>query len=443
MIVMSLLHVAKPIHELLSAFTRGDIRGFVYLECTMNQALVQLLSKTPGIIRSRQGLIFHPIELDDRTKLLDLPNSSGSACAGQWVQIRNGLYKGDVGLVSDTHSWGVNMLLVPRLSYSTNVTEDSKGKRKRKASADRNPPKLFDPEEFQMISSANIHGEGGHLFVGRLQFVHGLLSKRFKYSALTAPVFQMPWSISAMFALALKHHDEVDLKRRPRPEEWVFFEEEKVVVQSSGKKGVIRRLELGHAEVEYKDEGSYIVHWYNMQKDIAVGNFVTLLNGPQQGFQGWVIELTRDAAKVLDKIPTLTDTSTYEVSTESQRFALHSFIILQPIEVQVNRLRVTDTPFHLSQQVILDDIKFAKTPRHPWVSTEVVIVKVGHARKGEPGVVTAVLDDTTGIRLQVQLTRYDPNAPFTKITLDCDDVVEASYVSWHDVYARYSITVYF
>lgn len=54
---------------------------------------------------------------------------------------------------------------------------------------------------------------------------------------------------------------------------------------------------------------------------------------------------------------------------------------------------------------------------------------MGHPRKGEPGAVTAVLDDSTGIRLQLQLSRYNPNSPFSKLTIDCNDVVEATYVS--------------
>jgi hypothetical protein len=224
----------------------------------------------------------------------------------------------------------------------------------------------------------------------------------------------------------------LDLKRRPRPEEWVFFEDEKVIVQSSGKRGIIRCLELAHAEVEYKDEGTHIVYWYDIQKDIHVGDFVTLLNGPRQGYQGWVTELTGDAAKVQNKIPSTGDPSLHEVSTTFNVKDFHDINLsfLQPeLEMQLNRLRITDTPFHHALPATVDDFKFSKNPRHPWCDTEVLITKLGHARKGDPAIVTEVLDDTTGIRLQVKFTRYDPNNPFSKTTLDCDDVVEASYVA--------------
>ncbi|KAF8173085.1 hypothetical protein BJ912DRAFT_932084 [Pholiota molesta] len=355
----------------------------------MNSHLVQLLSNISGITRTREGLRYQIIEPADRPKLLTLPKNRIPVCAaGQWVQIRKGLYKGDVGLVSQTHFWGVFLLVVPRLSYGT--AQDGKGKGKRKATAVRNPPRLFDRKEFEKASSAEIHTIDEHIIIGPLEFVHGLLFKAFEYSALAAPVFQMPWSLSAMFAFALKNRVDVrlDLKQRPRPED----------------------LELAHAEVEYKDKGTHIVYWYDIQKDIHVGDFVTLLNGPQQGYQGWVTELTGDVAKVQDKIQTTGDPSSCEPA----------------LEMQLNRLRITDTPFHHAQQATADDIKLTNTPRHPWCGTEVLITKLGHARKGDPAMVTEVLDDSTGIRLQVKFTRYDPNNPFSKITLDCDDVVEAS-----------------
>ncbi|KAF8176497.1 hypothetical protein BJ912DRAFT_930710 [Pholiota molesta] len=61
---------------------------------------------------------------------------------------------------------------------------------------------------------------------------------------------------------------------------------------------------------------------------------------------------------------------------------------------------------------------------HPWCGTEITIAKVGHGRKGEPAVISAVLEDSTETRIHVQLSRYNPSNPFSMITLGCDDVVE-------------------
>lgn len=316
---MSLFDAATSVHELRSAFTPGHIRGYVYLECTMNRQLVQLISTIPGITRTRQGFSYQAIDLEDRPKVLTLPKNKGSVSVRQWVRITKGLYKGDVGIVYQTHSWGVYVLVVPRLAY--NLTEDPKGKGKRKASTVRPDPKLFDREAFQQTTSVQIHEHDGHIFVGRLEFIDGLLYKLFDYSSLSGLAFEISWSLSSMFAFALAHRDDVDLTQRPRPQEWIFFEEEKVVVRPSGKHGIIRSLVPKHAEVEYEDGELQRVFWYNMQKDIVVGNFVTILNGPSQGYEGWVIELTGDAAKVLNSIPTTGDASSIEVSTFTVQYS--------------------------------------------------------------------------------------------------------------------------
>ena len=39
--------------------------------------------------------------------------------AGQWIQVRYGAYKGDVGFVTGVETWGVQVLVVPRLKIPT------------------------------------------------------------------------------------------------------------------------------------------------------------------------------------------------------------------------------------------------------------------------------------------------------------------------------------
>lgn len=56
------------------------------------------------------------------------------------------------------------------------------------------------------------------------------------------------------------------------------------------------------------------------------------------------------------------------------------------------------------------------------------ISKQYHPRKGEIGEIFDVIEkrEEKVIMLIVQLTRYDPSAPFHKITVHYDDVVEYS-----------------
>jgi len=72
-----------------------------------------------------------------------------------------------------------------------------------------------------------------------------------------------------------------------------------------------------------------------------------------------------------------------------------------------------------------------KQIKHEWCGTYVIIIKLKHPRKGEPGVITDVsqgqlTDDH--LRLQVQMINYDPSNLFQKIIMDYDDVVKLTSV---------------
>jgi len=63
----------------------------------------------------------------------------------------------------------------------------------------------------------------------------------------------------------------------------------------------------------------------------------------------------------------------------------------------------------------------------PWISTEVIITKLGSPLKGYVGIVKDVLrgqDTATGLKIVVQLTHLDPSSPFRTTVVDYDDVVE-------------------
>jgi hypothetical protein len=56
-IVFFLLQKVSPRHELRSAIAPASVRGWVYLEATLNEVLRNLLCLTPGVIRDRYGLV--------------------------------------------------------------------------------------------------------------------------------------------------------------------------------------------------------------------------------------------------------------------------------------------------------------------------------------------------------------------------------------------------
>ena len=89
-------------------------------------------------------------------------------------------------------------------------------------------------------------------------------------------------------------------------------------------------------------------------------------------------------------------------------------------------------PFlHTSPTLKIDDA-LSKADSVPWISTRVIIMKIGHPLKGYVGIVTDVLrgqDTASGLRITIQLVHHDPSSPFRKINFDYDDVVEERSVT--------------
>ena len=96
------------------------------------------------------------------------------------------------------------------------------------------------------------------------------------------------------------------------------------------------------------------------------------------------------------------------------------------IETHVNLLKHTDVPHVLGTHPHPSD-PIPQAGRIPWINTDVIITG-RHLLRTYPAIVKDVLcgqETPSGLKLVVQLTRLDSNAPFRDVTLDYDDVVEA------------------
>jgi hypothetical protein len=146
--VFFLLQRAISKHQIRSAFTRGSIRGSIYVEGILDVDTISLLNSTPGIIRMQSGIVRQSIDSSDWVKLLTMQDSITVVKAGQWIRVRTGVYKGDLGFVKCVEAWGAQVLVVPRLKTSTPETATSL---KRKRTAIRPEPRLFDPATFSSV----------------------------------------------------------------------------------------------------------------------------------------------------------------------------------------------------------------------------------------------------------------------------------------------------
>lgn len=175
-------------HPIRSAFSRGAIKGYIYVEARMDKSIVNLLKRTPGVTTTmNQGLQIKFIEASKYTKLLTMKMFNAKGERGSWVRVTKGLYAGDEGIVEGVDDWGVMLLLVPRMD-----TGSSGSRGKRKASAEVPVPQLFDTEDEERVGGLTVHKSGEDIYeIGEVRFEKGLIVKAFDMSSVKADATTM------------------------------------------------------------------------------------------------------------------------------------------------------------------------------------------------------------------------------------------------------------
>jgi len=268
------------------------------VEGILDANVVSLLNLTPGIIRERSsGVVRKIIDPSDWVKLLTMQDPKVVVKASQWVRVCKGVYKGDLGFVTDVGAWGARVLVVPRLKVPTPQAPASL---KRKRSAIRPEPRLFDPTWFSSVfqRQAKFHHSGIYTS-RRLVFDHGLLRLNLDLHSISVNTTAVPSEILGLFKLS--SHPSLAGSKLPRPEEWIFEKGEQVTVCSSGKEATIAGVESTHLEVDLAtNEGVEVVSWYNVRKVFSTGAFVSVTNGPSRGTMGWVERIVDDTAHLIE-----------------------------------------------------------------------------------------------------------------------------------------------
>jgi len=109
----------------------------------------------------------------------------------------------------------------------------------------------------------------------------------------------------------------------------------------------------------------------------------------------------------------------------------------------MNLLKHSDVP-HVLGLHLEHAAPIPHSERVPWIDVEIVITH-GHAMKGYAGVIKDVLCNqrtASGLRVLVQITSLDPTAPFKRIPVDYDHVVEARYSYFGPVEQPLTILTY-
>ena len=252
----------------------------------MNDHFRQLLKLAPGIL-GNSGFIFEHVDHSEGLRLLKMQHARPVE-VGQWVQVRKGIYKGDVGYITSTESSlkGVQLLLIPRLSQP----QASKGD----PFPSRSAPTLFDCEAVKRlynIEPARIQ-ENIYSFRGDT-FKHGLIIKSYHSDMISTNISCMPFQLLCLFLESCHPTLMASLSSFLKPSEWHFAESDEVYILDDSnphKTGVISTLRSDRVEVS-TEEGIVCVPWLKIRKVIRQGDFIEVTGGMYLGQTGWVGEL--------------------------------------------------------------------------------------------------------------------------------------------------------
>ncbi|PPQ74477.1 hypothetical protein CVT25_007836, partial [Psilocybe cyanescens] len=433
--VMSLLHTARDHHQLRSAFTRVSVRGHIYLECTMNQETVELLMKTPGIIRTRQGIGRKLIQRDESLNILRMFNKKRDVLQGQWVRIIKGLYKGDVGRVESTNAWGVSLLLVPRIAYRSREEVSLKRKSMRYIPE----PRLFDPLEFRNAIRDTVDNQFTY-HIGDMTFERGLIKKDIDYGYIATDVDDMTYRLFKLFQLS--QHPFVIDPPMPKPREWNIDEGDSVMLTSVGWRGSVVETTSRFVDVSVDDDETYSsdneagnntiggfdkstrrpkvppsvirTTWDDVEKIFEPGDYVRVNSGIHADFTGWIVKVEQSVATVVDN----QRERSYGASMTDEN--------MKYIDVHVNSVSKCEVPFqHVSHETEYTS-RLNTRNKHPWCGITVIVMKSHHVLKGAIGVIKDVSpqsQEDDNIQILIELSRYDPNSPFKKVNVNCKDVL--------------------
>ncbi|PPR03266.1 hypothetical protein CVT24_012809 [Panaeolus cyanescens] len=375
--------------------------GWIYIQAQMTERLKRILLNTRGVLRRGKELVIRTSTPDEFLGVLrsDEINVKHSVNVDQWIGVARGAYKGDPAVVVSVDGDLVDVVVVPRVNQT----------KKRKAPGVRPSPTLFDAKEYQQVfPGKTVRSRGEDLFsVGACEFEFGLLRLSLAWEGVDPIHISLPTQILDLFQRS--RHPAI--KRAiyiPKPLEWCMGCGDKVLIPLKKQRGIISSVEATQVYVDVGDAGIAQTRWNAVRKAIGFGDYVEIGAGPCTGVMGWVVSQVEQTCIVIQS---------KEGTNE-----------IEEIPVHVNWLKTATAPVHLPKpaRVLNTTVK----DYMPWRNARVIITKLKDPNKGKPGKVIDVVKhqdaSRPGVRLVLELEDYNPNLPFSHITVDSEDVVDAN-----------------
>ena len=266
------------------------------MEGNLDANMISILRSTPGIVCNKTGIVCQLVDPSDWVKLLTMHDPTMVVKAGQWIRVHKGVYKGDLGFVTDVETWGVRVLVTPCLKGPTAPQAATSLKQKRTATKPK--PILFNPNTFSSIFQCLAKHLHAAVYTSHRQiFDHGLLHQNMDFHSIFINSTTVPIKTLELFNCS--SHPSLSDAKFPHPEEWVF-EGEQVTVGSSEKEATVAVVKSTHLEVGFAtDEVIEAISWYNVCKIFSSWDFVSVMSGPSRGMMGWVEHIEDDSVYLL------------------------------------------------------------------------------------------------------------------------------------------------
>ncbi|KAF5361343.1 hypothetical protein D9757_012333 [Collybiopsis confluens] len=287
-------------NELRSAFFNPRDVGYIYLEANFTKSNISSLRE---VLREFSDLRLRSLgivaEVDLKRCLVFGTDPKQVFAPGQWVSIKRGLYRGDVGLViadlcEPDSTTGVQVMVVPRLDHIDEViTSAAPSKRKRRH---RPSARLFNPTE--CVQEELVAHERRHVFSYKSwRFEYGLQLKSYNERSLV-PAREVPSSVGSLFLEAKRQGADIEMESRPTSSLWRFETGEPVFSILTGQYGsVISAFDPVNSPspqvlVAFENEGTIMVDVTSLLKDVILGQYVEVVAGVHSGRKGFVVAKT-------------------------------------------------------------------------------------------------------------------------------------------------------
>ncbi|XP_054161598.1 transcription elongation factor SPT5-like [Oppia nitens] len=183
--VIAFANTDEPL-PIKSVVAPEGIKGYIYIEAFKQTHVKQAIQ---GLGNLRLGLYRQTmVPINEMTDVLRVTKDSQQIKVNQWVRLKRGLYKDDLGQVDyvDTAQNQVHLKLIPRIDYTRlrgalrAASSENENKRKRMK---RPPAKLFDIDAIRAIGG-EVTNDGDFIIFESNRYRRGFLYKAFATSAL-------------------------------------------------------------------------------------------------------------------------------------------------------------------------------------------------------------------------------------------------------------------